>query len=115
MVIIVFKSLRTPAPSLINGVNRVPAMANSGFRPPVAVDWSDNVFVTDYVNDRIQKFTNTGKFIRKWGSHGSGNGQFDTPIGIAINPNGYVFVADYLNDRIQKFTNTGTLIQNGVH
>jgi hypothetical protein len=29
------------------------------------------VFVIDFSNDRIQKFTNTGKFIRMWGSEGS--------------------------------------------
>jgi hypothetical protein len=34
-------------------------------------DSSGNVFVTDFSNDRIQKFTNTGKFIRMWGSEGS--------------------------------------------
>jgi DNA-binding beta-propeller fold protein YncE len=32
----------------------------------VAVDSSGNVFVSDSGNDRIQKFTNTGTFIRKW-------------------------------------------------
>jgi hypothetical protein len=29
------------------------------------------VFVADSGNSRIQKFTNDGKFIRKWGSEGS--------------------------------------------
>ncbi len=28
-------------------------------------------------NNRIQKFTNTGTFLTKWGSAGSGDGQFD--------------------------------------
>jgi hypothetical protein len=31
-----------------------------------SVDSSGNVFVADSNNDRIQKFTNTGTFIRKW-------------------------------------------------
>jgi tripartite motif-containing protein 71 len=74
----------------------------------VAVDPSGNVFVT--VNN-IQKFTNNGKFIREWGTEGSGNGQFDNPYGIAIDPNGYVFVTDNVNDRIQKFSNTGKYIR----
>src|SRR5207302_1702605 len=39
----------------------------------VAVDGSGNVFVADSGNDRIQKFTNTGTFLTKWGSYGSGN------------------------------------------
>ena len=33
----------------------------------VAVDPSGNVFVVEPENDRIQKFTNTGTFIKKWG------------------------------------------------
>ena len=69
------------------------------------------MFVGDVVNYRIQKFTNTGKFIRKWGSLGSGNGQFDTPSGVAVDPSGNVFVTDLNNFRIQKFTNTGTFIK----
>jgi DNA-binding beta-propeller fold protein YncE len=40
------------------------------------------VYVTDTGNDRVQKFTSDGKFIAKWGSSGSGPGQFQTPIGI---------------------------------
>jgi DNA-binding beta-propeller fold protein YncE len=77
----------------------------------VAIDSSGNVFVADTSNHRIQKFTNTGKFIRKWGSLGSGNGQFNFPAGVAIDSSGNVFVADLGNDRIQKFTNTGKFIR----
>ena len=67
--------------------------------------------MVDSDNDRIQKFTNTGTFIRKWGSFGSGNGQFEGPSGVAVDPSGNVFVADSGNDRIQKFTNTGKFIR----
>jgi DNA-binding beta-propeller fold protein YncE len=42
---------------------------------------------------------------------GTGNGQFDFPRGIEIDPKGNVFVADSGNDRIQKFTNTGKYIR----
>src|SRR5207247_5095591 len=64
-------------------------------------------FVADFTNDRIQKFTNTGTFLTKWGSQGSGDGQFANPTGVAVDGSGNVFVADF-NSRIQKFTNTGT-------
>ena len=30
-------------------------------------------------NNRIQKFDSNGKFITKWGSKGTGDGQFITP------------------------------------
>ena len=50
-------------------------------------------------NNRIQKFTNTGNFIRKWGTGGTGDGQFGNPFGIAVDPSGHVFVTDTDTDQ----------------
>ncbi|MFH7813506.1 hypothetical protein ACH0C8_16520, partial [Acetobacter lovaniensis] len=36
----------------------------------IAVDMSGNVYVADKDNNRIQKFTNYGAFITKWGGAG---------------------------------------------
>ena len=52
----------------------------------------------------IQEFTSQGEFITKWGSAGTGNGQFIDPFGIAFDSSGNVYVADQVNQRIQKFT-----------
>jgi DNA-binding beta-propeller fold protein YncE len=49
-------------------------------------------------------------FDRKWGSLGTGNGQFDHPVGVATDSTGNVYVADEGNDRIQKFNSTGGFI-----
>jgi DNA-binding beta-propeller fold protein YncE len=68
------------------------------------------VYVADSGNSRIQKFTTTGTFITKWGTLGSGNGQFDWPIGVAVDSSGNVYVSDLHNNRIQKFTSDGTFI-----
>jgi|GEM_PF-323887 len=76
----------------------------------VDVDAEGNVYVSDYMNNRIQKFTSTGTYLTQWGSAGSGNGQFDHPRGIAIDAAGNVYVADTNNQRIQKFTGTGTYL-----
>lgn len=43
------------------------------------------------------------QFILKWGSYGSGDGQFVTPYGVAADSSGNVYVADTGNHRIQKF------------
>jgi hypothetical protein len=51
-----------------------------------------------------------GTFITKWGSLGSGNGQFNDPELLAVDAAGNVFVPDASNDRIQKFTSDGTFI-----
>ena len=90
--------------------------ADGQFNHPqrIAVDASGNVFVTDTAccggNTRIQKFDNNGSFLIKWGSAGTGDGQFDGPIGLATDGSGNVFVADTNNNRIQKFDNTGTFL-----
>jgi hypothetical protein len=69
----------------------------------VATDGSENVYVADPGNSRIQKFDASGTFLAAWGSPGSGNGQFSFPVGVATDQLGHVYVADAGNDRIQKF------------
>jgi tripartite motif-containing protein 71 len=49
-------------------------------------------------------------FVAKWGSQGSGNSQFNDPLGVAIDSAGNVYVADSNNNRIQKFSASGMFI-----
>ncbi len=53
---------------------------------------------------------NACNFLLKWGAPGSGNGQFNSSVGVAVDGSGNVYVADRANDRVEKFTNTGTYI-----
>ncbi len=76
----------------------------------VAVDSSGNVYVAEWSNHRIQKFTSDGKFITMWGSNGSGEGQFNYPHGIAVDSSGNVYVTEVYTHRIQKFTSDGKFI-----
>ena len=40
----------------------------------------------------------------QWGSYGTGNGQFDSPMGVNVAPaSGNVYVADTYNHRVQYF------------
>ncbi len=50
------------------------------------------------------------EFVTKWGSYGSGDGQFDPPGAIAVDGEGNVYVGEGYNYRIQKFTSDGTFI-----
>jgi DNA-binding beta-propeller fold protein YncE len=54
--------------------------------------------------------THTYQFITKWGSFGTGDGQFNGPRLIAVDSSGNVYVADTANNRIQKFTSTGSFL-----
>jgi DNA-binding beta-propeller fold protein YncE len=49
-------------------------------------------------------FDADGNYITQFGSGGMLNGQFDEPVGIAVDADGNVFVADTWNYRIQVFT-----------
>ena len=55
-------------------------------------------------NHRIQRFTSEGVFVSKWGTGGTGNGEFSGPEGVAVASDGSVYVSDVNNHRIQKFT-----------
>ncbi len=86
--------------------------ADGRFNQPygVAVDPAGNVYVTDSLNHRVQKFGPTGSFIAKWGSRGTGAGQFNEPRSVAVDPSGNVYVTDLRNNRVQKFTATGQFV-----
>lgn len=86
-----------------------PGIGDGQFQYPcgVAVDGLGNVYVAEWGNHRIQKFTSTGAFVTKWGSQGNGDGQFQYPRSVAVDGRGNVYVADTNNNRIQEFTSSG--------
>ncbi len=61
-------------------------LSNSQFNIPsgIAVDSTQNIYVADSNNHRIEVFDSAGNFKFKFGSSGSGNGQFSYPFGIAV-------------------------------
>lgn len=50
------------------------------------------------------------QLVTKWGSKGTGDGQFNEPWGIAVDSSGNVYVTDTSNNCIQKFDASGTFI-----
>lgn len=62
-----------------------------------------NIFVADFYNHRIQKFTPRGTFLSSFGTLGHGDGQLYFAVGVAVAPDGSVFVVDFGNNRIQKW------------
>jgi hypothetical protein len=79
----------------------------------VAVAPNGDIFVTDGhgKNDRVMKFSKDGRFIKTWGHHGAGPGEFDQPHDISIGGSlEHVFVADRSNNRVQIFDQDGNFI-----
>ena len=65
-------------------------------------DGTDFLFTTN--------FTLPPAFSLAWGNAGSGNGQFNTPRGVATDTAGNVYVSDGNNHRIQKFDSSGNFL-----
>ena len=79
----------------------------------IAVARNGDIFVTDGhgKNDRVLKFSKDGQFIKTWGCHGVGPGQFDQPHDISIGGSqGHIFIADRSNSRVQIFDQDGNFI-----
>ena len=76
----------------------------------VVVNLKGEMVVTEGDNSMISVLSNDGKRLRSFGSHGSGQGQFEHPWGIAIDGDGNVLVADSGNHCIQKFTESGRFL-----
>jgi tripartite motif-containing protein 71 len=61
------------------------------------------LYVTRRYESNVLVFGGTGSIPSQWGSEGRGPGQFRTPFGVAVAPNGTVYVADSGTHRIQAF------------
>jgi len=69
----------------------------------VAVDSQGNMYVSDYNNNRLQKFNSRGKFVLKWGVEGRQDGQFNHPGALVMDKQDRLWVADVGNNRVQRF------------
>jgi DNA-binding beta-propeller fold protein YncE len=99
---------------LVLGRKGVAAEADWLFNQPtdVAFGKSGEIYVSDgYGNSRVVKFDRDGRFLKAWGRHGSGPGEFNLPHSIAVDREGHVYVADRENERIQIFDAEGTFLR----
>ncbi|HIH25175.1 MAG TPA: hypothetical protein HA226_00165 [Nanoarchaeota archaeon] len=75
----------------------------------IDVDSNHNIYVTEFNNNRVQKFDSDGNFLRKWGSSGTRDGQFNIPTGITLDKDDNVYVVD--TSRVQKFDSNGRFLR----
>jgi len=76
----------------------------------IAVDASSNVYVSDTLNSRVQKFDPDGNYLMSFGGRGNGWGMFDKPKGVALDSFGNVYVADSGWSNVQIFNSKGEIL-----
>ena len=50
------------------------------------------------------------QFLLEWGGYGKSDGEFDSPVGIAVGPHDEIYVSEFRNQRVQRFTTEGTFL-----
>ena len=73
--------------------------------------YNKKIYIADNGNHRIQILNPDLTFSSSFGSKGSDNGQFQSPLDVAFDNTGNVYVADLNNYRIQVFTAEGTYLR----
>jgi tripartite motif-containing protein 71 len=61
------------------------------------------VFVCDSAHNNVKRFSTSGIYQGQWGVQGFGPGEFEEPVDIAFDADGYAYVVDLGNSRVQKF------------
>ena len=77
----------------------------------IAIGPDDSIYVVDQGHNRIAKFSPDGEVLAVWGSAGNGDGQFNDPTSVSVDPStNKVYVADPINKRIQVFDESGKFL-----
>ena len=88
-----------------------------GFYGPrrIAIGPDDSVYVMDQGRTRVVKLSPDGQVLTVWGSKGTGDGQFDDPASVAVDPAANkVYVADPRNKRTQVFDSDGKFLTKWI-
>ena len=74
------------------------------------VDAEGNLYVSDTLNSRVQKFDASGKYLMTFGGLGDAWGYFDKPKGVAVDSFGNLYVADSGWSNVQIFNPKGQVL-----
>lgn len=114
-------STSATAGATVAGGNGAGSAANQLSLPnDVSMDGTGNLYVTDYYNNRVQKFppnsTSATAGITVAGGNGMGAAanQLNGPDGLTVDGAGNLYVADYYNNRLQHFPPNSTSATVGI-
>ena len=90
-----------------------PENIEGSFKEPnaVAIDPSGNIWVADSGHYRVLEFNPERKYLRQFGTEGTGEGQFKGIRGIATDASGDVYVTDSARRACRSSRPTGTFLR----
>jgi DNA-binding beta-propeller fold protein YncE len=91
------------------GLSKIPGSFRNG--SGVAVSKDGTIFIADLGESQIEVYDSSFKFLRCFGSIGSGDGQFQYIQQIRFDQDENLYVLDYFLCRIQVFSKDGKLIR----
>lgn len=92
------------------GQLRLSLFKDYGAAGDLAVGPDGSIYVTDTLNNRIQKLAADGSFILAWGNGGSAPGDIFEPFGIGVDAAGRVYVASATG--VQVFDADGQFLES---
>lgn len=87
--------------------------ARDGLTRPAGLAYdaaTERLYIVDSAAHRVSVFGADGTRIRTWGRAGIGDGEFNRPTHLALDPGGALLVTDALNFRIQAFDHEGRFL-----
>ena len=76
----------------------------------VAADSEGNLYVSERLNHRVQKFSASGDFLKSWGQVGNKPGEFREPLDLHVEGD-RLYVLDTWNTRVQVFDLEGNFLR----
>ncbi len=67
----------------------------------ITIDAVGSVYIADWYNSRVQKYTPDGESSMTFGGPGSGAGELRRPSGVAVDGDGDLYVTDWGEDKVR--------------
>ena len=95
---------------VLGSLGREPGQFNRPIN--MTVDTEGNIYVTDQMNNRIQKIDREGKPLLQFGQAGDTPGCFSRPKGVAVDREGHIYVVDAMHHVVQLFDQKGQALMH---
>lgn len=93
-----------------NTYSSIRCISTGKFNPLAICSVSNGLVMVTTSQNEVIVFNQEGDIIKRFGSSGTGDGQFNNPRGICSNSRGEVLIVDSNNHRIQVFSEDGQFL-----